>query len=887
MVPISIPNNYTTSPSSFVGTPALTINHVATLGLDSTNAFEGPEKLLEVWFSASPEDLSGTSVPEGLKAVPSEVWKSMLDLVNCQVLSIVESDDVDAYLLSESSMFVFAHKLILKTCGTTTLLHGLPRILEIAALYAGFPKCSPPMVGGISTAAAPYRVFYSRKNFLFPERQRGPHRSWRDEVRAMDKLFQGGSAYMIGKMNGEHWYLYLTEPFTELTPPSSPTHDTKIKTMSFPDPVDHRSLGRSGCDENDETLEILMTDLDEENAKQFYLNHASAVAEDRHRCRDNDESGDSFDVFSNNSSDNSDVGSDGGNSLPSELSSEGHALGTVVSESCGLANLYPPSKYPDSRIDAYLFSPCGFSANGVVPAPDGKSGTHYFTVHVTPEPHCSYASFETNVPHSQSGRETADIVLHAVDIFKPARFSVTLFEAKVAAYPATAKGATNGDEIDYLTEVGRLQRQTALRNTKMDHIPGYRRVDRIVHDLDGLPMPNQKKRLSVASGASSSTQASKRPRTHPLRQTSFPTSADHDPRVYSGAVSTRSDVEAGSITGSFTGSFAESFEGGSTTGGARGRKRKYKKDKDAEGSVKGSRASRRRKDGTAQSVKGDAAAAGEEEVVDDEEFEDAEVEEVGDNEAPIDADAEKKNLAILMDALSPEQSARYDFFKRAKLNKPTLRRIVNHTLSQSVPPNVVTTIGGYTKVFIGEIIEKARTVQQEWADAMDLSALAEYEAKETERLIKQQEKLDALAPQSIEQTPTQPSQSQTQPPPIVPSPESSEKEPPQENGLAVADQPTSQGVSPLSTLGPTTPTLSPGLADKNGVVEEEQKPFKFPPNPHRGPLLPSHIREALRRYKLSAEGGNVGFSGLSLNGYGVKGPFAWSTKGVGGRRLFH
>ena len=81
-----------------------------------------------------------------------EIWKEMLDLVRCQVLSIVESEDVDAYLLSESSMFVFPHKLILKTCGTTTLLSGLPRILEIAALYAGFPKTTAPSSRGIAVA---------------------------------------------------------------------------------------------------------------------------------------------------------------------------------------------------------------------------------------------------------------------------------------------------------------------------------------------------------------------------------------------------------------------------------------------------------------------------------------------------------------------------------------------------------------------------------------------------------------------------------------------------------------------------------------------------------------------------------------------------------------
>jgi S-adenosylmethionine decarboxylase len=496
MVYIGIPQNYTTSPSSFIGTPSLTINHEAVVDLDSSNAFEGrlhcvlsissttnsscigPEKLLEVWFGPAADNLLGGTEPLGLKAVPTEIWKDMLDLVNCKVLSVVESDDVDAYLLSESSMFVWRHKLILKTCGTTTLLSGLPRILEIAALFAGFPKSTAPPCRNLAVAAAPYRVFYSRKNFLFPDRQRGPHRSWRDEVKSMDKLFANGSAYMIGKMNGEHWYLYLTEPHTLLTPPASPPLETQTRVINIPEDLDSKRANSESYEQNDETLEILMTDLEEENAEQFYLDHASAVADLRYRKIEK-EKDEHVDVFSNTSSDMSDIDSDGEqqqHALPLELTTEGHALGTVVSESCGLSDVYPTSKYPESRIDAYLFTPCGFSANGVVPAPDGKSGTHYFTVHVTPEPQCSYASFETNVPHSQSGRETAEIVKHVVDIFKPGRFTVTLFEAKPGHVSEDALSASKYD------------RAAILRAQKMENIPGYRRVDRIVHDLDGYDL---------------------------------------------------------------------------------------------------------------------------------------------------------------------------------------------------------------------------------------------------------------------------------------------------------------------------------------------------------------------------------------------------------------
>ena len=41
MISSEIPKNYTLNPSSFSGTPQLTINHDVAADLDSTNAFEG------------------------------------------------------------------------------------------------------------------------------------------------------------------------------------------------------------------------------------------------------------------------------------------------------------------------------------------------------------------------------------------------------------------------------------------------------------------------------------------------------------------------------------------------------------------------------------------------------------------------------------------------------------------------------------------------------------------------------------------------------------------------------------------------------------------------------------------------------------------------------
>lgn len=72
-------------------------------------------------------------------------------------------------------MFVFPHKIILKTCGTTTLLKAVPYVLEIAKTRCGYESV--------------YRLFYSRKSFMFPDKQPGPHRSWEEEVAYLDNHF--------------------------------------------------------------------------------------------------------------------------------------------------------------------------------------------------------------------------------------------------------------------------------------------------------------------------------------------------------------------------------------------------------------------------------------------------------------------------------------------------------------------------------------------------------------------------------------------------------------------------------------------------------------------------------------------------------------------------
>ena len=110
---------------------------------------------------------------------------------------------------------MFPTKVILKTCGTTTLLHGVDRLLAIAA------EC------GLNHVA---HVFYSRKNFLEPRRQVQPHGSFKQETRTLLERFPTGGAHIFGNLTGDHWCVFVAE----LPPPAVPATVATGKALLAP-----------------------------------------------------------------------------------------------------------------------------------------------------------------------------------------------------------------------------------------------------------------------------------------------------------------------------------------------------------------------------------------------------------------------------------------------------------------------------------------------------------------------------------------------------------------------------------------------------------------------------------------------------------------------------
>jgi S-adenosylmethionine decarboxylase len=311
-------------------------------------------------------------------------------------------------------MFVYPHKVILKTCGTTTLLYAVPKLLELAKEYCGFEKV--------------WRVFYSRKAFMFPERQVGPHRSWEDEIEFLDKYFDGGSSYKIGSGLHDQWHLYLTKPLDDVLHHQNilnpyfkgvmREHEIRsgesTPAASDSDEEDPSPFGNAGHSYPDQTVEIHMTGLSQEKMKQYFYHDASKTA-------------------------------------------SGLEGGVWVDQQTGINQLYPSAK-----IDSYLFEPCGYSSNGLWQ-------DRYFTFHVTPEPECSYASFETNIPversHGHEHRPIEALISQVLAIFDPSSFTVTYFTSH--------------------HEEHHSQRHMVH---SMAAIDGYRRTNRILYEFDGYDL---------------------------------------------------------------------------------------------------------------------------------------------------------------------------------------------------------------------------------------------------------------------------------------------------------------------------------------------------------------------------------------------------------------
>ncbi|KAL5701603.1 adenosylmethionine decarboxylase [Ranunculus cassubicifolius] len=195
----------------------------------AVSGFEGFEKRLEIHFSGNDPMKIGI----GLRQLEFELLEEVLDAVQCTVVAAVGNSFFDAYVLSESSLFVYPTKIIIKTCGTTQLLKSIPLLISHAQdMGLGVSGCR-----------------YTRGSFIFPKAQPFPHSSFREEVMYLEENLPSNLCYRKASV------------MPSKKPKSS--HSWHIYTACD----EHHML-----QENPEvfTIEVCMTELDQILARNFF-----------------------------------------------------------------------------------------------------------------------------------------------------------------------------------------------------------------------------------------------------------------------------------------------------------------------------------------------------------------------------------------------------------------------------------------------------------------------------------------------------------------------------------------------------------------------------------------------------------------------------------------
>lgn len=87
-----------------------------------------------------------------------------------------------------------------------------------------------------------------------------------------------------------------------------------------------------------------------------------------------------------------------------------------LADSTGISSIIPGSIH-----DGLVFDPIGYSMNGLFEE-------SYHTIHVTPQPMCSYVSFETNLKQENY----SSLINRVLKVFQPRKFIITLMSNEYA-----------------------------------------------------------------------------------------------------------------------------------------------------------------------------------------------------------------------------------------------------------------------------------------------------------------------------------------------------------------------------------------------------------------------------------------------------------------------
>ncbi len=148
--------------------------------------FEGAEKKVEIMLR-----------PGASLRPLREQWLKVVAASKATVLSTISNERCDAYLLSESSLFVYDRTALMITCGTTSLVSAVEEMVNF------IPGDEIQM------------VMFERKNEYFPENQLS---GFDDDVARLQRLFPG-QVVDLGQLGG-HFVRVFYHQAEDFVPPA-------------------------------------------------------------------------------------------------------------------------------------------------------------------------------------------------------------------------------------------------------------------------------------------------------------------------------------------------------------------------------------------------------------------------------------------------------------------------------------------------------------------------------------------------------------------------------------------------------------------------------------------------------------------------------------------
>lgn len=143
--------------------------------------FEGSEKKAEILIDANKLSL--------LDDINDDFWSALVNCSKAKILSSISNDYCKAFLLSESSLFIWQDRLLILTCGETQLVNAVEYFIQ--NLGSGVIK----------------HLTYQRKNEYFANAQPS---CFGDDIKLIHHYLPG-KAFRFGEMDSHHNYVFHVE----------------------------------------------------------------------------------------------------------------------------------------------------------------------------------------------------------------------------------------------------------------------------------------------------------------------------------------------------------------------------------------------------------------------------------------------------------------------------------------------------------------------------------------------------------------------------------------------------------------------------------------------------------------------------------------------------